>query len=120
MEFLQREELPHGDPTDRDSCHPAASAYARRHGDALNAVADPARLLEAAPGIKYRAALGVAYGAGLRVSEVTHLRADDIDSKRMLIRIEEGILVQGARRVQVRTPARHVPDATATFPRSGP
>ena len=48
------------------------------------------RLLEAAPGIKYRAALGVAYGAGLRVSEVAHLKANDIDSKRMLIRIEEG------------------------------
>src|SRR6202166_1874660 len=29
-----------------------------------------ARLLTAAPGVKYRAALGVAYGAGLRVSEV--------------------------------------------------
>nr|WP_231708542.1 tyrosine-type recombinase/integrase [Sphingomonas populi] len=40
--------------------------------------------------MKYRAAPGVAYGAGLRVSEVAHLKADDIDSKRMLIRIEEG------------------------------
>jgi site-specific recombinase XerD len=29
-----------------------------------------ARLLEAAPGLKYNAALSVAYGAGLRVSEV--------------------------------------------------
>jgi integrase len=29
-----------------------------------------ARLLDAAPGIKYKAALSVAYGAGLRVSEV--------------------------------------------------
>ena len=29
-----------------------------------------ARLLEAAPGVKYKAALSVAYGAGLRVSEV--------------------------------------------------
>ena len=53
-------------------------------------VEEGAKLLEAAPGIKYRAALGVAYGAGLRVSEVAHLKADDIDSKRMLIRIEEG------------------------------
>ena len=32
-------------------------------------VEEVAKLLEAAPGIKYRAALGVAYGAGLRVSE---------------------------------------------------
>jgi integrase/recombinase XerD len=53
-------------------------------------VEEVGRLLEAAPGIKYRAALGVAYGAGLRVSEVAYLKADDIDSKRMLIRIEEG------------------------------
>jgi site-specific recombinase XerD len=53
-------------------------------------VEEAAQLLAAAPGIKYKAALGVAYGAGLRVSEVAHLKVDDIDSKRMLIRIEEG------------------------------
>lgn len=53
-------------------------------------VEEVARLLEAAPNIKYKAALGVAYGAGLRVSEVTHLKVDDIDSKRMLIRVEQG------------------------------
>jgi site-specific recombinase XerD len=53
-------------------------------------VEEAARLLEAAPGIKYKAALGVAYGAGLRVSEVTHLKVDDIDSQRMLIRVEQG------------------------------
>ncbi|WP_371432538.1 tyrosine-type recombinase/integrase [Novosphingobium sp.] len=53
-------------------------------------VEEAARLLEAAPGIKYKAALGVAYGAGLRVSEVAHLKLDDIDSKRMLIRVEQG------------------------------
>ena len=48
------------------------------------------RLLEAAPGLKYKAALGTAYGAGLRVSEVAALKVDDIDSTRMLIRIEQG------------------------------
>ena len=50
------------------------------------------RLLEAAPGpgLKYKAALSVAYGAGLRVSEVVVLRITDIDSKRMLIRVEQG------------------------------
>ena len=53
-------------------------------------VEEAARLLEAAPGIKYKAALGVAYGAGLRVSEVAHLKVDDIDSARMLIRVEQG------------------------------
>ena len=60
----------------------------RKLPDVLS-VEEVAKLL-AAPGIKYRAALGVAYGAGLRVSEVAHLKVDDVDSKRMLLRIEEG------------------------------
>lgn len=40
--------------------------------------------------IRYRAALMTAYGAGLRVSEVIALRVGDIDSKRMLIRVQQG------------------------------
>jgi integrase/recombinase XerD len=53
-------------------------------------VEEVGRLLEAAPGLKYKAALGTAYGAGLRVSEVATLKVDDIDSTRMLIRVEQG------------------------------
>jgi integrase/recombinase XerD len=49
-----------------------------------------ARLLEAAPGPKYKAALSAAYGAGLRVSEVVSLKVSDVDSKRMVLRIEQG------------------------------
>jgi integrase/recombinase XerD len=49
-----------------------------------------ARLLNAAPGLKYKAALSVAYGAGLRASEVILLKICDIDSKRMIIRVEQG------------------------------
>ena len=48
------------------------------------------RLLQAAPGIKYQAALAVAYGAGLRASEVAGLKVSDIDSERMVIRVEQG------------------------------
>jgi integrase/recombinase XerD len=48
------------------------------------------RLLDAAPSLKYKAALSVAYGAGLRVSEVVALKIGDIDSKRMVIRVEQG------------------------------
>jgi site-specific recombinase XerD len=48
------------------------------------------RLLEAAPGPKHKAALSVAYGAGLRVMEVVALRVSDIDSKRMMLRVEQG------------------------------
>src|SRR5215831_1484647 len=47
-------------------------------------------LLESAPGPKYKAALGVAYGAGLRVSEVVALKISDVDSKRMLLKVEQG------------------------------
>ena len=49
-----------------------------------------ARLLDAAPGLKYKAALSVAYGAGLRASEVISLKVSDIDSARMVIRVEQG------------------------------
>ena len=48
------------------------------------------RLLEATTSVKYKAALATAYGAGLRASEVTHLRVTDIDSQRMVIRVEQG------------------------------
>ena len=53
-------------------------------------VEEVTRLLEAAPGPKYKAAFGTAYGAGLRVSEVVALKVTDIDSTRMLIRVEQG------------------------------
>jgi len=49
-----------------------------------------ARLLAATTCIKHRAALAVAYGAGLRVAEVAALKVGDIDSERMLIRVERG------------------------------
>jgi integrase/recombinase XerD len=47
-------------------------------------------LLQAAPGQKYKAAFATAYGAGLRVSEVVALKVGDIDSERMLLRVEQG------------------------------
>jgi integrase/recombinase XerD len=49
-----------------------------------------ARLLGATTCIKHRAALSVAYGAGLRVAEVAALKVGDVDSERMLIRVERG------------------------------
>ena len=53
-------------------------------------VEEVARLLDAAPGLKYKAALSVAYGAGLRAAEVISLKVADIDSQRMIIRVEQG------------------------------
>ena len=49
-----------------------------------------ALVLEAAPGPKYKAALATAYGAGLRVAEVVALKIGDVDSSRMILRIEQG------------------------------
>jgi integrase/recombinase XerD len=48
------------------------------------------QLIAAAGSLKFRAALSVAYGAGLRASEVVHLKVSDIDSQRMVIRVEQG------------------------------
>src|SRR6516164_5149366 len=49
-----------------------------------------ARLLASTTNIKHRAALSLTYATGLRRSEVVSLRLTDIDSDRMLIRVEQG------------------------------
>jgi integrase/recombinase XerD len=49
-----------------------------------------ARMLNATTSLKHQAILSVAYGAGLRASEVTKLKVRDIDSERMLLRVECG------------------------------
>jgi len=48
------------------------------------------QLIDATHSIKYKAAFCVAYGAGLRIGEVVALKVTDIDSSRMLLRIEQG------------------------------
>jgi integrase/recombinase XerD len=48
------------------------------------------QLFAAVKSPKYRALFLIAYAAGLRVSEACALRTDDIDSRRMLIRVREG------------------------------
>ncbi len=72
--------------------HQLARAHYPRKLPRILAPEEVARLLEAAPGpgLKYKAALSIAYGAGLRGGEVVMLRVGDIDSKRMLIRVEMG------------------------------
>lgn len=42
------------------------------------------------PGLRFRTALMACYGCGLRVSEVVALKITDIDSSRMLLRVEQG------------------------------
>jgi integrase/recombinase XerD len=48
------------------------------------------RLLAAVPGLRERAAMEIAYAAGLRLNEVLHLKLSDIDSQRMILRVEQG------------------------------
>jgi integrase len=71
---------------------PERIAYARepRPLPVVLSADEVVRFLESVPSLKARAALTSAYAAGLRVSEVTGLRIADIDSGRMMIRIEHG------------------------------
>jgi integrase/recombinase XerD len=48
------------------------------------------RFLEAVPSLRTRAALTTAYAAGLRASEAASIKIADIDSSRMVIRVEQG------------------------------
>lgn len=75
-----------------DLIHQLARTHYPRKLPRVLSPEDVVRLLEAAPGpgLKYKAALSIAYGAGLRGGEVVMLRVGDIDSERMLIRVEMG------------------------------
>lgn len=48
------------------------------------------RLLAAVPGLRERAAMEVAYAGGLRLNEVLFLKLTDIDSERMILRVDQG------------------------------
>ncbi len=48
------------------------------------------RLLGTVRNVKHRAILTTIYSAGLRVGEAVHLRPEDIDSERMVIRVMQG------------------------------
>jgi site-specific recombinase XerD len=51
---------------------------------------DVSKILNAVKNEKHKAILYLVYSAGLRVGEVVRLQIDDIDSKRMLIKIRQG------------------------------
>jgi integrase len=48
------------------------------------------RFLEAVPSLRTRVALTTAYAAGLRASEAVSLKVANIDSGRMVIRVQQG------------------------------
>jgi len=71
---------------------PERIAYARepRKLAVVLSADEVVRFLEAVSSLKARVALTTAYAAGLRVSEVAALKVSDIDSQRMVMRIERG------------------------------
>jgi integrase len=72
-----------------DLVRPLTTVNKPRKAPVVLSEEEVARLLEAAPSLKYKAALSVAYGAGRRVSEVANLKVSDIDSQRMTLRVEQ-------------------------------
>jgi integrase/recombinase XerD len=64
-----------------------------RRGRKLPVILDPdevERLLASAGSLRDRALFESAYGCGLRLSEIRHLKVSDIDSQRMVLRVEQG------------------------------
>lgn len=53
-------------------------------------IAQVQKILETASSLKYQAIFTTVYSAGLRTDEVAHLRVGDIDSERMMIRVNQG------------------------------
>jgi integrase/recombinase XerD len=74
------------------SAIPERIAYARepRKLPVVLSADEVVSFLEAIPSLKSRIALTTVYATGLRVSEVVFLKVADIDSQRMVIRVEQG------------------------------
>ena len=51
---------------------------------------EAARLIGCTYNPKHQAALSLAYGTGLRASEIVSLKVSDVDSQRMVLRVEQG------------------------------
>lgn len=85
LRFLYRVTLGREEPLPRIACP--------KQPKKLPVVLSPeevVRFFQAVPGLKHRALLMTAYAAGLRISEVVALRVEDIDSRRMVIRVRQG------------------------------
>ena len=73
-----------------DAMSKMSHVYEPRRLPVVLSAEEVARLLKATGSLKYKAALSIAYGAGLRANEVVHLKVNDIDSERMVLRVEQG------------------------------
>ncbi len=74
----------------RDALAKMSHVYEPRKLPLILSIEEVTRLIEAAGSLKYKAALSIAYGAGLRAREVIHLKVSDIDSERMVLRVDQG------------------------------
>jgi integrase/recombinase XerD len=62
----------------------------RRQVPVVLSADEVARLINAAPNLRYRTILMTLYSTGMRRTELCHLRPEDIDKERMIIRIPHG------------------------------
>jgi site-specific recombinase XerD len=85
MRFLFRHVLHRGEIVEDIRC-----AKAEKRLPVVLALEEMSRFFAAIHNFKHRAILMTAYGAGLRISEAVNLRIADIDSQRMVIRVEHG------------------------------
>jgi len=87
----------------RDLADAVVSVREPRRLPVVLSVEEVGRLLASTTNIKHKAALSLAYATGLRSSEVVSLKLTDIDSDRMVIRVEQGKSLpsrkRGARRI---------------------
>ncbi len=74
----------------RDLAEEVVSAREPRRLPVVLSPEEVGRLLASTTNIKHKAALSLAYATGLRSSEVISLKLIDIDSDRMVIRVEQG------------------------------
>ncbi len=74
----------------RDLADAVVSVREPRRLPVVLSVEEVSRLLASTTNIKHKAALSLAYATGLRSSEVVSLKLTDIDSDRMVIRVEQG------------------------------
>jgi integrase/recombinase XerD len=90
-------------PKRRDLADAVVSVREPRRLPVVLSPEEVGRLLASTMNIKHRVALSLTYATGLRSSEVISLKLTDIDSDRMVIRVEQGKSLpprrRGARRI---------------------
>jgi len=74
----------------RDFADAVVSVRETRRPPVVLSPEEVGRLLASATNIKHKAALSLTYATGLRSSEVVSLKLTDIDSDRIVIRVEQG------------------------------